>query len=138
MRFRAICKSKIHHATVTETDVSYIGSIGIDSDLMQRSDIIVGEKVCVWNINNGERIETYAIAAPAGSGHITLNGAAARKFQRNDKVIIAAFCVTDEILKPKMILVNDENVFVKNLMDNEPAPDMAELVFASASESVPG
>jgi len=137
MQLRAICKSKIHRATVTETDVNYIGSIGIDSDLMQRSNIIAGEKVCVWNVNNGERIETYAIAAPAGSGHITINGAAARKFQRLDKVIIVAFSVTDEIVKPKMILVDNENVFVKDLVDNEPGPDMADMVLAPASETVP-
>src|ERR1041385_5519848 len=135
MKLRAICKSKIHRATVTETDVNYIGSIGIDTDLMQRSDIIPGEKVCVWNVNNGERIETYAIAAPAGSGHITINGAAARKFQRLDKVIIVAFSVTDEIVKPKMILVDNENAFVKDLVDNEPGPDMADTILEPAMET---
>jgi aspartate 1-decarboxylase len=138
MRLRAICKSKIHRAIVTETDVNYVGSIGIDSDLMQRADIIAGEKVCVWNVNNGERIETYAIATPSGSGQITINGAAARKFQRLDKVIIVAFSVTDEVVKPKMILVDDENAFVKDLVDNEPGPDMADMMLAPASESVPG
>jgi aspartate 1-decarboxylase len=137
MKLRAICKSKIHRATVTETDVNYIGSIGIDTDLMQRSDIIPGEKVCVWNVNNGERIETYAIAAPAGSGHITINGAAARKFQRLDKVIIVAFSVTDEIVKPKMILVDNENAFVKDLVDNEPGPDMADTILEPAMETAP-
>jgi aspartate 1-decarboxylase len=120
MQLRAICKSKIHRATVTFTDVNYIGSIGIDSALMERSNIMPGEKVCVWNVNNGHRIETYAIPAPAGSGQITINGAAARKFQRLDIVIIVAFVLTDEVVTPKMILVDEKNAFVKDLVDNQP------------------
>ena len=120
MQLRAICKSKIHRATVTFTDVNYIGSIGIDSTLMERSNILPGEKVCVWNVNNGHRIETYAIPAPAGSGQITINGAAARKFQRLDIVIIVAFVLTDEVVTPKMILVDEKNAFVKDLIDNQP------------------
>jgi aspartate 1-decarboxylase len=131
MRFRVICKSKIHRATVTFTDVNYVGSIGIDSSLMERSDIVPGEKVCVWNVNNGERIETYAIPAPAGSGEITINGAAARRFQRLDKVIVVAFLLTDEVVKPKMILVDDSNAFVRDLVDNEPDP-MADKMELSA------
>ena len=90
MQLRAICKSKIHHATVTEANVNYIGSIAIDTDLLERVDIIPGEKVAVWNVNNGERIETYALPAPAGSGSILVNGAAARRFQPGDKVIIVS------------------------------------------------
>jgi aspartate 1-decarboxylase len=120
MQLRTICKSKIHRATVTFTDVNYIGSIGIDSALMERSNIMPGEKVCVWNVNNGARIETYAIPAPPGSGQITINGAAARSFQRLDIVIIAAFVLTDEVVEPKMILVDEKNVFVKDLVDNQP------------------
>lgn len=120
MQLRAICKSKIHRATVTFTDVNYIGSIGIDSTLMERANILPGEKVCVWNVNNGARIETYAIPAPAGSGQITINGAAARNFQRLDVVIIAAFVLTDEVVEPKMILVDEKNAFVKDLVDNQP------------------
>jgi aspartate 1-decarboxylase len=120
MQLRTICKSKIHRATVTFTDVNYVGSIGIDSALMERSNILPGEKVCVWNVNNGERIETYAIPAPPGSGQITINGAAARKFQRLDIVIIVAFVLTDEVVAPKMILVDEKNAFVKDLVDNQP------------------
>jgi aspartate 1-decarboxylase len=120
MQLRAICKSKIHRATVTFTDVNYVGSIGIDSALMERSNILPGEKVCVWNVNNGHRIETYAIPAPPGSGQITINGAAARKFQRLDVVIIVAFVLTDEVVTPKMILVDEKNAFVKDLVDNQP------------------
>ena len=85
-------KSKIHRATVTECDVNYVGSITIDSDLLEAVDIIDGELVHVWNVNNGERLETYVIAGEKGSGVICLNGAAAHKAKIGDKVIICAFC----------------------------------------------
>ncbi len=84
MKLRTICKSKIHHATVTAADVDYIGSIGIDQTLMEMVDIIPGEQVSVWNVNNGMRIETYAIPLAAGAGEIVLNGAAARHFLPGD------------------------------------------------------
>ena len=90
MILRTMCKSKIHRATVTGADLNYVGSIGIDAGLMRRTDIRHGEQVCVWNLNNGERIETYAITMPEGSGAIVVNGAAARHFQRGDLVIIVA------------------------------------------------
>ena len=118
MKLRSLCKSKIHRATVTAADLDYIGSIAIDEDLLRRTDIIPGERVCVWNLNNGERIETYAIAAPAGSGQIMLNGAAARKFCEKDKVIIVAFVLTDETIQPKMIQVDEQNRFIGELGDN--------------------
>ncbi|MGV3722688.1 MAG: aspartate 1-decarboxylase [Actinomycetota bacterium] len=118
MQLRALCKSKIHHAVVTEANVQYIGSIAVDSNLLERVDIIPGEKVCVWNVTNGERIETYALPAPAGSGDIVVNGAAARRFQPGDTVIIVAFVLTDEVIKPRMILVNQRNQFVEWLQDN--------------------
>ena len=70
MKLRAICKSKIHHAVVTAADLHYIGSIGIDAGLMARADLVAGEQVSVWNVNNGQRIETYAIALQEGSGEI--------------------------------------------------------------------
>jgi len=118
MQLRAICKSKIHHAVVTEANVQYIGSIAVDSELLERVDILPGEKVCVWNVTNGERIETYALPAPAGSGDIVVNGAAARRFQPGDTVIVVAFVLTDEVIKPRMILVNQRNQFVEWLRDN--------------------
>lgn len=118
MQLRAICKSKIHHAVVTEANVQYIGSIAVDSELLERVDILPGEKVCVWNVTNGERIETYALPAPAGSGDIVVNGAAARRFQPGDTVIVVAFVLTDEEIKPRMILVNQRNQFVEWLRDN--------------------
>jgi len=115
MKLRMICKSKIHHATITGADLNYIGSIGIDEELLARTDIVPGEKVSIWNINNGQRIETYAIAMPAGSGQVVVNGAAARHFQAGDKVIIVAFCLTDERVAPRMIAVDDRNAFVRSL-----------------------
>jgi aspartate 1-decarboxylase len=134
MQLRAICRSKIHHATVTEANVRYIGSIAVDSELLERVDILPGEKVCVWNVNNGERIETYALPAPAGSGSIIVNGAAARRFQPGDQVIIVAFVLTDEAITPRMILVDGRNRFVDWLGDNRlPDWSVADLT-APASE----
>lgn len=86
-----ILKSKIHRATITEANLHYIGSIGIDEDLMDAANLIEFEKVQVLNINNGERLETYVIKAIRGSGMISLNGAAARKAAPGDLIIIAAF-----------------------------------------------
>ena len=73
-----MCKSKIYHAIVTAADLDYIGSIGIDESLMRMTGIIAGGQVSVWNVNNGQRIETYPIPMPAGSGRIVVNGAAGR------------------------------------------------------------
>ena len=94
MKLRTICKSKIHHAVVTASDVDYIGSIGIDQNLMALTDIVPGEQVAVWNVTTGARIETCAIPLAAGAGDIVLNGAAARHFLPGDRVIIAAFALT--------------------------------------------
>lgn len=120
MILRTICKSKIHRATVTGADLHYIGSIGIDADLLARADIVPGEQVAVWNVNNGQRIETYAIELPAGSGSVVVNGAAARHFSAGDVVIIVAFCLTDERVTPRMIAVDGDNRFVRDLTDGSP------------------
>ena len=111
MRLRSICKSKIHRAVVTKADLNYVGSIGIDGDLLERTDILPGEKVAVWNVTNGNRVETYAIAEPRGSGAIIINGAAAHLFAPGDIVIIVAFCLTDEAVEPRMIVVDGDNRF---------------------------
>ncbi len=86
-----VCKSKIHRATITDANLDYVGSITIDTDLIKRADLIPFEKVQVANINNGERFETYVIEGEAGSGTIALNGAAARKGNIGDLVIIIAY-----------------------------------------------
>ena len=88
-------KSKIHRVTVTEANLNYVGSITIDEELMQAAGIIEGEKVQIVNNNNGERLETYVIPGPKGSGAICLNGAAARKAQVGDVVIIASYALMD-------------------------------------------
>jgi len=115
MVLRQVLKSKIHRATITEANVDYIGSITIDSDLMERVDLLPGELVHVWDLTNGERFETYAIAGKPGSGVICINGAAALKVSAGHKVIIAAFALTDEPITPRIILVDDNNRFVKYL-----------------------
>ena len=117
MRLRSICKSKIHHAVVTAADLHYVGSIGIDLELMQMADIVTGEQVSVWNVNNGQRVETYAIGLPEGSGQVVVNGAAARHFHAGDTVIIVAFCLTDEVVVPRMIVVDQQNKFMRSLVD---------------------
>ncbi len=86
-----VLKSKIHRVTVTEACLNYIGSITIDEDLMDAAGIIRGERVFIVNNNNGERLDTYVIPGPRGSGVICLNGAAARKVQPGDIVIIMSY-----------------------------------------------
>lgn len=88
-------KSKIHRVTVTEANLNYVGSITIDEELMQAAGIIEGEKVQIVNNNNGERLETYVIPGPKGSGAICLNGAAARKVAVGDVVIIISYGLMD-------------------------------------------
>ena len=90
-----VLKSKIHRATITQANLNYIGSISIDEDLMDAANLIEFEKVQVVNINNGERLETYVIRGERGSGVISLNGAAARKAQVGDLVIIVSFAQMD-------------------------------------------
>ncbi|MDR2951432.1 MAG: aspartate 1-decarboxylase [Dysgonomonas sp.] len=86
-----VVKSKLHRVTVTEANLNYIGSITIDEDLMDAANLIEGEKVQIVNNNNGERLETYVIRGERGSGSICLNGAAARKVQPGDVVIIMSY-----------------------------------------------
>ncbi len=86
-----ILKSKIHRATITDANLNYIGSIEIDEDLMDAANLIENEKVHIYNINNGERFETYVIKGKRGSRTISMNGAAARKVEVGDLVIIAAY-----------------------------------------------
>lgn len=90
-----VLKSKLHCATVTEANLYYMGSITIDEDLMDAANLIAGEKVQIVNNNNGERFETYIIKGKRGSGCVCLNGAAARKVQVGDVVIIIAYALMD-------------------------------------------
>ena len=90
-----VLKSKIHRVRITHADLNYVGSITIDKDLIEAANLIVGEKVQVVNVNNGERLDTYVIEGTAGSGEITMNGPAARKVQPGDIVIIIAYAHMD-------------------------------------------
>jgi aspartate 1-decarboxylase len=93
--FVQVMKSKIHRVTVTEADLNYIGSITIDEELMEASNIIEGEKVQIVNLNNGERLETYVIKGERKTGKICLNGPAARKVAVGDIVIVIAYGLMD-------------------------------------------
>jgi aspartate 1-decarboxylase len=93
--FVEVVKSKIHQVKVTEANLHYVGSITIDEDLMEASNIIENEKVQIVNINNGERLETYVIKGERGSGEICLNGPAARKVAVGDIIIIIAYAMMD-------------------------------------------
>ena len=96
MKFQIeVIKSKIHRVSVTQANLKYVGSITIDEKLMQAANIIEGEKVQILDINNGERFETYVIKGAADSGCICLNGAAARKVQVGDVIIIASYALMD-------------------------------------------
>lgn len=110
---RTVLKSKIHRPRVTEANLYYEGSITIDANLMGAADIIEGEKVEVLNLNNGHRLETYAIRGAAGSGVICLNGPAARGSCVGDEVIIVSYVLVDEkearAIKPKFIKVDERN-----------------------------
>jgi len=90
-----VLKSKIHRVSITEANLNYIGSITIDEDLMDAVNIIEGEKVYIVNNNNGERLETYVIKGERGTGTICLNGAAARKAQPGDVIIIISYAILD-------------------------------------------
>jgi aspartate 1-decarboxylase len=113
--------SKIHRATVTDANLNYVGSITIDEELMEKANLLVGQKVDIVNINNGERFSTYVIKGKRGSGEICLNGAAARKVQIGDKIIIIAYASMDieeaKKFKPAVIIVDDKNR-VKEITDN--------------------
>lgn len=106
-------KSKIHRATVTKADLNYEGSISVDTDLLAASGILVHEQVDVLNITNGERFTTYTIPTKAGSGEIQVNGAAARKVQAGDLVIIIAYASMSEqeakSFTPNVVLVDANN-----------------------------
>ena len=112
--FRVMMKSKIHKATVTEAELQYMGSITIDTALMEAADILTNEKVQVVNNNNGSRLETYVIPGERNSGVICLNGAAARQVQVGDQIIIISYAMlTDEAAhqyNPKIVFVNDVNL----------------------------
>ncbi|ANE40703.1 aspartate decarboxylase [Fervidobacterium sp. SC_NGM5_O18] len=104
-------KAKIHMATVTEKEIEYEGSIGIDEELLELAGIKINEMVLVSDVNNGNRLVTYVIPEPRGSRKISLNGAAARLVEKGDRIIIMAFGLynPDEYKGPKIIILNPDN-----------------------------
>jgi len=108
-----VLKSKIHRATITDANLNYVGSITIDAELMELAGLRGWEKVEVANVNNGERLETYVIEGPAHSGIIQLNGAAARKGQKGDLVIILSYGLVEQAqaagYKPTIVHVDARN-----------------------------
>ena len=111
-----VVKSKIHRVKVTGAELNYIGSITIDKDLLDAANIVEGEKVQVVNYNNGERLETYAIPGPRGSGEITLNGAAARKVSKGDILILITYAILTQeeasTFKPSLVFPNQDNLLL--------------------------
>ncbi|MCW4352766.1 aspartate 1-decarboxylase [Hoyosella sp. YIM 151337] len=124
--FRTMLKSKIHRATVTQADLHYVGSVTVDTDLLDAADLIEGEKVTIVDINNGARLETYVIAGERGSGVIGINGAAAHLVHPGDLVILIAYGVMDDAeareYKPSIVFVDDDNKQVELGTDPAHAP----------------
>jgi aspartate 1-decarboxylase len=120
---RIMMKSKIHRATVTQSDLHYVGSVTLDAALMEAADLLEGEQVAIVDITNGARIETYVIPGPRGSGVIGINGAAAHLVHPGDLVIIMSYAVLEDAearaLKPRVVHVDEQNRVVK--IGNDPA-----------------
>ncbi len=110
---RIMLRSKIHRVAVTQCDLNYEGSCGIDVDLLEAADIWVNEKIELYNVNNGERFSTYAIPGLRGTGEISLNGAAARRAHLGDLLIICTYAPMLETqvatYTPKIVFVDDKN-----------------------------
>ena len=109
--------SKLHRATVTDANLNYVGSITIDRELLEAANIRIGQKVDIVNVNNGERFSTYAIPGERGKREICLNGAAARKVHKGDKIIIIAYASISEKeadeYSPKIVILDDDNAIAQ-------------------------
>ncbi|NVJ23483.1 MULTISPECIES: aspartate 1-decarboxylase [Myxococcus] len=123
---RILFKSKIHRATVTQADLDYEGSVTIDQNLLRAADIIANEKVAIWNVTQGTRLETYALEGEPGSGVICINGAAAHLNKPGDLVIIATFAEVEEAearaWKPTVVFVDAQNRIVPGQTEEIPGP----------------
>ncbi|HSP81229.1 MAG TPA: aspartate 1-decarboxylase [Myxococcaceae bacterium] len=123
---RILFKSKIHRATITQADLHYEGSVTIDSELMRAADILPYEKVAVWNVTQGTRLETYALEGEPGSGVICINGAAAHLNKPGDLVILATFAEVEEHeaarWKPTVVFVDEKNRRVPGQTEEIPGP----------------
>jgi aspartate 1-decarboxylase len=109
--------SKLHRATVTDANLNYVGSITIDQALLDAANMRVGQKIDIVNVNNGERFSTYIIPGERGKRDICLNGAAARKVHKGDKIIIIAYASMDEkeadVYQPKIVILDDDNAIAQ-------------------------
>ena len=110
---RQVLKSKMHRAMVTSSDVDYEGSIEIDTELMEAAGLWEGEKVLVASITSGNRLETYVQSGVAGSREIIINGGAAHRIKKGERVAIMAFALSDVPVVPKKILLNEENHIIR-------------------------
>lgn len=130
--FKTLLSSKIHRAKVTQADLDYVGSISVDKDLLEATGLVENEQVQVLNISNGNRLTTYVIEAPAGSGMICINGAAAHLMNVGDLVIICSYAQIEQSQikdhKPKIALVDGNNRVLKMLDKQEAQTKYAELV----------
>lgn len=113
MRLNNLLKAKLHHARITYSNPDYVGSIEIDRDLLESAGIMDGELVHVWAVDHTARIETYAFSGPKNS--VGLNGGAAHHFKVGDRIIVAAFTLSDEPVVPRILLLNENNEIVRNL-----------------------
>ncbi|MEV0034306.1 MULTISPECIES: aspartate 1-decarboxylase [Nocardia] len=124
---RTMMKSKIHRATVTHADLHYVGSVTVDQDLLDAADLLEGEQVCIVDIDNGARLETYVIAGERGSGVIGINGAAAHLVHPGDLVILIAYGMMDEQeiaeYDPKVVFVDERNRPIELGSDPAHAPE---------------
>lgn len=112
---RWVLRSKIHKAKVTEANLNYTGSITIDEALLDQAGLWSGEKVLVTSNTSGSRLETYAVPGKRGSGVICMNGAAAHLIKTGEEIIIMGFELSDQPIKPKIILVNEKNKHISDL-----------------------
>jgi aspartate 1-decarboxylase len=134
---RTMLKSKIHRATVTQADLHYVGSLTVDADLMAAADLLPGEQVCVVDVTNGARLETYVIEGEPGSGVIGVNGAAAHLVHPGDLVIVISYGIMDTAeaaaYQPKVVFVDGENKIAS--LDDDPghAPEGSGLQSGSVT-----
>jgi aspartate 1-decarboxylase len=119
-------RAKIHGATVTEVNLQYVGSLTLDSEIMEKLDILPNEAVQILNLNNGSRFTTYVIPGEAGSGVVAINGAAARLAQPGDKVLVVSYALMEEkearSFRPKVAIVDERNRIVEVRQDVAAAP----------------
>ena len=116
---RSLLRAKIHKATVTQADPDYVGSITIDKDLIDKVDLWANEKVLVTSNTSGARLETYVLEGERGTGKICMNGPAAHLISAGEEIVIMAFEITDKPIMPKVILVDENNKFVRYLVEEE-------------------